>query len=249
MVHFVNNWDRCCPDANTSGGETNLLLSTLSETDWAIVSPRFEPVHLQDDQMLHESGCPITVAYFPTTAILSLTQPLNDGASPEVASVGREGMVGLPIVTGGGMMTTRVRVLASGIAYRVRSQDLQFGVERCEVLLQVLLRYLEALLRHISQVAFCNRHHALHAQVCCWVLLNFDRVQSNRLLLTQQKVADAIGVRRERITTALSQLHHDQVIRRSRGCIDLIDRLGLQEQACECYRVLREGWQLEAQHR
>lgn len=217
----------------------NLLLDALPKKERDMLRADFEFVHLRSDLVLHESGHRVSDAYFPTTAVLSLQQSMEDGATIETASVGREGMTGLPILTGGETMPARVSVQTAGFAYRINANNLRIRLDASSVLSQLLLRYTHALLAQVAQTAGCNRHHALSKQVCRWLLLNIDRTQSSEITLTQQTIADTLGVRREGITNVLRQLHDSGIVRRARGCIEILDRSKLEAGSCECYHMLR----------
>jgi CRP-like cAMP-binding protein len=217
----------------------NDLLGTLPEREWQKLAPHLEIVGLRADQLLCDSGQPIHHVYFPTIAIVSVLLTMEDGGSVEVAAIGHEGMTGIPIVTGGETMPNRIQVQSPGSAYRINAQCLRQQIAQSHFLRQLMLLYAHALLTQIAQTAACNRYHSLPRQLCRWLLIEMDRVGSDELVLTQQMIADMLGVRREGVTEAAGKLHDDGVIRHSRGHIKVLDRKGLESRACECYGVVK----------
>jgi CRP-like cAMP-binding protein len=217
----------------------NHLMGALPAQDWQAIAPTLELVHLRSEQLLCDSGQRIHHVYFPTTAIISLLHTMEDGSSAEVAAVGREGMTGVPILTGGETMPTRVQVQCPGFAYRMSAQALRGHLGRMDFLRRLMLLYMQALLTQVAQTAACNRHHSLSKQLCRWLLIDIDRSSTNELSVTQQLIADMLGVRREGVTEAAGQLHDAGLIYHSRGCIKVVDRAGLESRACECYGIVR----------
>ncbi|PLZ03567.1 Crp/Fnr family transcriptional regulator [Burkholderia sp. WAC0059] len=217
----------------------NHLLGALPPHEWQALTPHLELVHLRTEQLLCDAAQRIHHVYFPTTAIISMLLTMEDGSSVEVAAVGREGMTGVPILTGGETMPNRVQVQCAGFAYRMSAQCLRQHFERSDLLRRLLLLYMHALLTQVAQTAACNRHHSLSRQLCRWLLLESDRVASSDLIVTQQLIADMLGVRREGVTEAAGKLHHEGLICHSRGHIRIVDRDGLEARACECYRLVR----------
>jgi CRP-like cAMP-binding protein len=217
----------------------NHLMGALPAREWRLVAPTLELVHLRSEQLLCDSGQSIQHIYFPTTAIISLLHTMEDGSSSEVAAVGREGMTGVPVLTGGETMPTRVQVQCPGFAYRMSAQALRELLGRSDFLVRVMLLYMQALLTQIAQTAACNRHHSISKQLCRWLLIDIDRTSSNDLPVTQKLIADMLGVRREGVTEAAGQLHNAGLIYHSRGCIKIVDRDGLEARACECYGIVR----------
>src|SRR5471032_2309612 len=217
----------------------NHLLGALSVREWSAVVPDLELVQLRSEQLLCDSGQRIHHVYFPATAIISLLHTMEDGRCAEIAAIGREGMTGVPILTGGETMPTRVQVQCPGYAYRMNARTLLDHIQRSSVLQRLMLLYMQALLTQVAQTAACNRHHSLYKQLCRWLLIDMDSTASNKLQVTHQLVADMLGVRREGVTEAVGQLHAEGVISLSRGCIKVLDREELEARACECYSIVK----------
>jgi len=217
----------------------NHLLGALPVREWSALMPDLELVHLRNEQLLCDSGQRILHVYFPATAIISLLHTMEDGSCAEIAAIGREGMTGVPILTGGETMPTRVQVQCAGYAYRMNARTLLEHIQRSSLLQRLMLLYMQALLTQVAQTAACNRHHALRKQVCRWLLIDMDSTASNKLQVTHQLVADMLGVRREGVTEAVGQLHTEGIISLSRGCIEVLDREGVEARACECYEIVR----------
>ncbi|NLP61697.1 Crp/Fnr family transcriptional regulator [Paraburkholderia sacchari] len=217
----------------------NHLLGALPSHEWHALAPHLELVHLRTEQLLCDSGQRIHHVYFPTTAIISILSTMQDGSSMEIAAIGREGMTGVPVLTGGEAMPNRVQVQCTGFAYRMSAQDLRQHFARSDFLRRLMLLYMHVLLTQVAQTAACNRHHSLSQQLCRWLLIEVDRVASNDLMVTQQLIADMLGVRREGVTEAAGKLHGDGLIHHSRGRIRVLDRKGLEARACECYGLVR----------
>lgn len=217
----------------------NRLLAALPVEEFAPLSPHLELVTMPLGRVLNEPGLRMNHVYFPTTAIVSLLCVTKDGASAEVAVVGKEGVVGVPIFMGGGITTSRAVVQNAGYAYRLKRQLLNGEFDRAGPMQCLLLRYTQALLTQISQTAVCNRHHSLDQQLCHYLLQRLDRLPSNELTMTQELIANILGVRREGITEAARNLQNAGLIRYSRGKIILLDRPGLEARVCECYQVVK----------
>lgn len=225
----------------------NHLLAALPAADYARLLPHLEQVSLPLGEVLYESGRPLAHAYFPINAIVSLLYVMENGASAEIAVTGNEGIVGVALVMGGNTMTNRAVVQSAGHAYRLKGpllkQELRrFGGRRRGMLQLLLLRYTLALLTQMAQTAVCNRHHSIDQQLCRWLLLSLDRIQSNELHMTQELIANMLGVRREGVTEAAGKLQHAGLIHYSRGRITIMDRPGLEERVCECYEVVRQEY-------
>ena len=180
--------------------------------------------------------------YFPTTAIISLLYVTEDGGSAEIAIVGNEGMVGIAIFMGGGTMPNVAVVQSAGFAYRLKAKELQQEFNRSLPMRHLLLRYTQALLTQMAQTAVCNRHHSIEQQLCRWLLLSFDRLPSNELIMTQELISNMLGVRREGITDAARKLQSAGLIEYHRGRITLLDRQGLEDNVCECYSVVKKEY-------
>ncbi|WP_248324055.1 MULTISPECIES: Crp/Fnr family transcriptional regulator [unclassified Caballeronia] len=217
----------------------NHLLGALPSNEWELVAADLELVQLRAGQLLCDSGKRIHHVYFPTTAVITLLHTMEDGGSVEVAAIGREGMTGVPVLTGGDTMPTRVQVQVAGSAYRMTASALRAHFGRSDLLRRITLLYMQALLTQVAQTAACNRHHALSKQVCRWLLLQADRVRSDEMRVTQQSIADMLGVRREGVTEAVGKLHEAGVLHNTRGCIRLLDRAALEARSCECYGIVK----------
>ena len=223
-----------------SDSRQNHLLAVLPEPDTVRLLPHLELVPLPLGKALYESGDELNHVYFPTTAIVSLLYELEDGASAEIAVVGNEGIVGIALFMGGNTMPNRAVVQSAGHAYRLRGQMLKQEFSRAGALQHLLLRYTLALLTQMAQTAVCNRHHTVDQQLCRWLLLSLDRLESNVLHMTQELIANMLGVRREGVTEAAGRLQSAGLIHYSRGNITILDRPGLEERVCECYEVVRK---------
>jgi len=218
----------------------NHLLAALQPAEFERLAPHLEVVALRLGDVLCESGDLIRHLHFPTTSIISLQYALADGASSEVAGLGNEGVLGLPLFMGGQRTTHRAVVQTGGHGYRVPAAALMEEFNRTGPLFRLLLRHTQALIAQIAQTAACNRHHSLHQQLCRWLLLTLDRLPSNELTMTQELIASMLGVRREGVTEAAGRLQELQLIRYRRGHITVVDRAGLEAQVCECYGVVRK---------
>ena len=217
----------------------NNLLRALPDAEFERLLPELEPVDMLLGQVLYESGGQLRHVYFPTTAIVSLLYVMKDGASAEIAVVGNEGMVGVALFMGGETTTSRSVVQSAGHAYRLKGQFLKDEFTRATSLQYLLLRYPQALLTQMAQTAVCNRHHSIDQQLCRWLLLSLDRLSSNRLSMTQELIANMLGVRREGVTEAAGKLQADGLIQYNRGNIVVLDRPRLEARSCECYQVVK----------
>ena len=201
--------------------------------------PHMELATVALGQVLHERGAPIEDVYFPTDSIVSLLYVMDDGASAEISVVGNEGVTGVGLCMGAHISASQAVVQSAGYAYRLEGRILREEFRRNGSLHDRVLRYSQALLCQIAQTAVCNRHHTVDQQLCRWVLLSLDRLPTNKLIMTQQLIANMLGVRREGVTEAAGKLQKLGVIRYSRGRIAVIDRPKLESLACECYAVVR----------
>jgi CRP-like cAMP-binding protein len=217
----------------------NHLLGALSEEDWRSLEPHLELVRVKSPQLLCDADEPIRHMYFPTTAVMSMLYLMEDGATVEVAAIGNEGVVGVPVLTGGGTMPSRVEVRSSGFAYRVPASVFRKEFEKSMGIHRLMLLYIQALMTQIAQSALCNRHHSVNEQLCRWLLLAHDRLTTDELAVTQQMIANMLGVRREGVTEAAGKLQEAGLIRQRRGHITVLDRHGLEARACECYSMIR----------
>jgi len=216
----------------------------LPTAEFERIAPHLECVAMPLGDVLCESGSQFQHVYFPTTAIVSLHYAMENGASSEIAGVGNEGMVGVPLFMGGNTTPSQAIVYTGGFGYRLKARLLmeefnRSGGRRAGVVQSLLLRYTQALLAQISQTAVCNRHHSVEQQLCRWLLLTLDRLSSNDLIMTQELVASILGVRREGITQAAGHLQKAGCISYRRGHIAVLNRSGLESRVCECYAVVK----------
>lgn len=217
----------------------NRLLSVLPRNEQKYLYPRLELVPIVLGQVLGESGRALTHVYFPTTCVISLLYVLENGSSAEIALVGNEGLIGVAQFMGGDTMPSRAVAQSAGHAYRLPAQLLKQEFDRSIPLQHLLLRYTQALITQMAQTAVCNRYHSVEQQLCRWLLLMLDRSSSNKLVMTQELIANLLGVRREGITAAAGNLQGAGLIHYSRGRITIPDRTLLEARACECYRVVK----------
>jgi len=221
----------------------NRLLAMLPENDYERLIPDLDLVEMPSGEVIHESGRPLHHLYFPTSAIVSLQYVTKDGALAEIAGVGNSGMVGLSVFTGGMTTPDRARVLFGGYAYRMPSQVLRHELNspsgRTGALHRIFLRYTQARMTQIAQTVACNRHHSIGMRLCRWLLSSLDRSSSAELIVTQEAIAGALGVRREGITETIGKLRRAGFIHTQRGHVRVLDRAGLEAQTCECYQVIK----------
>jgi len=217
----------------------NKLLRVLPEAERERLFPHLELVKFSLGEVLYESGDAQRYIYFPLDAIVSLLYVLRSGASAEIAVVGNDGAIGVAIFMGGETTTNRAIVQSAGQAYRLSGARLQQEFDRHGNLLHVLLRYTQALITQMAQTAVCNRHHSVDQQLCRWLLLSLDRLGSNRITMTQELIANMLGVRREGVTDAAGKLQKLGVIEYRRGKITVLDRPQLEALSCECYEVVK----------
>jgi CRP-like cAMP-binding protein len=222
-----------------TGPERNQILMALPPAERERLFPHMKHVEMPSGMVLYESGVELRHIYFPVDSIVSLLYVLNNGASAEIAVVGNEGAVGVSLFMGGETTPSRAVVQSAGSAYRLSRARLKGEFNRHGQLLHVLLRYTQSLITQMAQTAVCNRHHALDQQLCRWLLLSLDRLDSNELRVTQELIANMIGVRREGVTEAAGRLQKLGVIRYTRGKITVLDRKRLEELSCECYAVVK----------
>jgi CRP-like cAMP-binding protein len=217
----------------------NALLAALPESVQDRVYPKLELVTLPLGKVIYESGDPIHEVYFPTDSIISLLYVMQSGASAEISVVGNEGMVGLALFMGGNSTPSRAIVQSAGHAYRWKEKWLKQELQASDELRVLLLRYTQALITQMAQTAVCNRHHTIDQQLCRWLLLSLDRLPTNKLSMTQELIANMLGVRREGVTEAAGKLQKLGVIEYKRGLITILDRSKLEELCCECYSVVK----------
>jgi CRP-like cAMP-binding protein len=217
----------------------NRLLRALPAAELDRLCPHLEPVSMPLGQVLYESGSELRHVFFPTTSIVSLLYVMQDGASAEIAVVGNEGMIGVALFMGGETTPSRAVVQSAGRAFRLKGQLLKSEFHRAADLQDLLLRYTQAQLTQMAQTAVCNRHHTVDQQLCRWLLLSLDRLPTNELVMTQELIANMLGVRREGVTEAAGKLQSMGIIEYRRGRISVLDRERMEEQTCECYRVVK----------
>ena len=220
----------------------NQLLAALPAAEWDRWLPQLEWVELPLGQVLYESGTTLSHVYFPLTAIVSLLYVMENGASAEIAVVGNEGIVGISLFMGGESTPSRAVVQSAGHGYRLNAQTMKDEFNRAGPVLHLLLRYTQALITQMAQTAVCNRHHTLDQQLCRWLLLSLDRLRGNDLVMTQELIANMLGVRREGVTEAALKLQKVGLIRYARGHISVLDRAGLEQRTCECYAVVKNEY-------
>jgi CRP-like cAMP-binding protein len=217
----------------------NHLLAALPAAEFDRLSPHLELVPMPLGAALYESGGRLQHVYFPTTSIVSLLYVLEDGSSAEIAVVGNEGILGISLFMGGETTPSRAVVQSAGHGYRLKAQLLKSEFNRAGPVLHLLLRYTQALITQMTQTAVCNRHHSVEQQLCRWLLLSLDRLSSNSITMTQELIANMLGVRREGVTEAAGNLQRAGLISYSRGRIEVLDRPGLETAVCECYAVVK----------
>ena len=220
----------------------NHLLAALPEADYERLLPQPDLVGLPLGWAVYESGSAQGYEYFPTNSIVSLLYVMEDGSPAEIAVVGNEGVVGISLFMGGESTPSRAVVQSAGYAYRLTGSLLKGEFERGGPLQHLLLRYTQALITQMAQTAVCNRHHAVEQQLCRWLLLSLDRLPSNEITMTQELIANMLGVRREGVTEAAGHLQAAGLIHYSRGKISVLDRLKLEAQVCECYAVVKREY-------
>lgn len=224
---------------NLQNPRQNHLLDALLKAEYNRISVGLELVHMPLGQVLYEPGGLLKYVYFPTTSIVSLLYVMENGASAEIAVVGNEGILGVSIFMGGDTTPSRAVVQSDGYGYRLKAQLMKDEFNRAGPVLRLLLRYTQALITQMSQTAVCNRHHSVEQQLCRWLLLSLDRLESNELVMTQELISNMLGVRREGVTEAAGKLQKSGLIHYSRGRIEVLDRPGLEKHVCECYHVVK----------
>lgn len=222
--------------------QENHLLAALPAAEFEHWRPHLELVDLSLGQVLYESGSTMTHVFFPITAIVSLLYVMEDGASAEIAVIGNEGVVGISLFMGGGSTPSRGVVQSAGVGFRLKAQVMKDEFDRAGPVLHLLLRYTQALITQMAQTAVCNRHHSLDQQLCRWLLLSLDRLRGSELVMTQELIANMLGVRREGVTEAALKLQSAGFIQYARGRISVLDREGLEKRTCECYAVVKKEY-------
>jgi len=230
---------RPAAEPNRPSPHQNHLLDALPANDFERIEPHLELIPMKLGDVLYEPGARLKYVYFPTTSIVSLLYVMKDGASAEIAIVGNEGILGISLFMGGETTPSRAVVQSAGYGFRLKSQLLKNEFGRFGPTLHLLLRYTQALITQMSQTAVCNRHHSVDQQLCRWLLLSLDRLASNELTMTQELIANMLGVRREGVTEAAGKLQDAGLIQYRRGKITVLDRPGLEARSCECYQVVK----------
>jgi CRP-like cAMP-binding protein len=228
--------------ALAAGPRENQLLARLPDEELVRWLPHLEPVEMPLGRVLYESGATLLYVYFPISAIVSLLYVMKDGASVELAVLGYEGIVGISRFMGGESTPSRAVVQSGGTGYRLKASLMQEEFNRAGTVMHLLLRYTQALITQMAQTAVCNRHHTLDQQLCRWLLLSLDRLRSNELIMTQELIANMLGVRREGVTAAAGRLHRAGLIDYQRGHISVLDRRQLERRTCECYAVVKREY-------
>ncbi|MGO9933772.1 MAG: Crp/Fnr family transcriptional regulator [Steroidobacteraceae bacterium] len=222
--------------------QSNHLLAALPDAEWQRWLPELQSVDMPLGQVLYESGTTLSHVYFPGTSIVSLLYVMENGSSAEIAVVGNEGIVGISLFMGGESTPSRAVVQSAGRGLRLSARMLKDEFNQNGPVLHLLLRYTQALITQMAQTAVCNRHHTLDQQLCRWLLLSLDRLQGDELVMTQELIANMLGVRREGVTEAALNLQRVGLIRYTRGHISVLDRAGLEKRTCECYAVVKKEY-------
>ncbi len=228
--------------APLSDPRQNHLLAAMPKPVWDRWRPELEFVEMPLGRVLYESGSTMTHVYFPTTAIISLLYVMENGASAEIAVVGNEGIVGISLFMGGESTSSRAVVQSAGWGYRLKAKAMKDEFNNNGPVLHLLLRYTQALITQMAQTAVCNRHHTLDQQLCRWLLLSLDRLHGDELAMTQELIANVLGVRREGVTECALKLQAAGIIRYQRGRITVLDRAALELRTCECYAVVKKEY-------
>ena len=218
----------------------NHLLAALLDAEFERLSPHLEAIPMRLGDVLYESGGKLSHVYFPTTSVVSLHYLLENGGSSEIAGVGNEGVLGISLFMGGDSTPSRAIVQTGGFGYRLPARILMEEFNRAGTVMRLLLRYTQALMTQMSQTAVCNRHHSVEQQLCRWLLLTLDRLPTNELTMTQELIANMLGVRREGVTEAAGRLQTRGYISYRRGHITVLNRKGLEQDVCECYEVVKK---------
>ncbi len=227
---------------HTDNALMNHLLAALPANEFARLEPDLSPVSLSLGEVIYESGELLEYIYFPTTAIISLLYIMENGSTAEIGMAGNDGLVGIALYMGGSTTPSRAVVQSAGNAFRLRSKALKFEFGLNGVFHNILLRYTQSLMTQISQTAVCNRLHSVEQQLCRWLLINHDLLQTNKLIMTHDLIANMLGVRREGVSIAAGNLQKKGLIKYVRGTITMLDRKGLEIAACECYQVVKDEY-------
>ncbi len=228
--------------ANSENALKNYLLAALPDNEYARVRSKLEPVSIKLGEVLYESGDKMDYVYFPTTAIISMLYVMENGATAEIGVVGNDGLIGNALFLGGDTTTSRAIIQSEGEAFKMQAKQVKTEFALGGKFQELLLRYTQALMTQISQTAVCNRLHSLEQQLCRWLLLSHDRLDSNVLVMTHDLISNMLGVRREGVTLAAQKLAKRKLIKNVRGTITVVDRQGLEEAVCECYEVVNNEY-------
>jgi len=223
--------------------QQNNLLAALPSAEFKRLEPDLELVQMKLGEVLYESGCELRYVYFPTTSIVSMLYVLEDGSSAEIAIVGNEGILGIALFMGGETTPNRAVVQSGGWGYRLKASAMRMEFKRGGPMMRLLLRYTQALITQMTQTAVCNRHHSIEQQLCRWLLLSLDRLSSDSITMTQDLIANMLGVRREGVSEAAGKLQKAGYISYYRGHITVLNRPALEKHVCECYRVVQVEFQ------
>ena len=226
--------------ARSHDGGNNLIIAAVPEPDYERLRPHFELIHLAAGSTLYEPNERLSHAYFPTTCVIALIAVMENGTSAQLALTGYEGLIGTSLLMGGGTKSNRGLVQCAGYAYRLPASILRRQLPLASNLRHWGLRFTHALVTQMGQTAACNRHHTIDQQFCRWLLMTLDRVAGNEIKMTQELIANMLGVQRERVTEVATQLRSDGLIQCSRGTITVIDRPRLERRVCECYAVVKK---------
>lgn len=230
------------PKAKEKETRKNFLLGSLPDTEFERVKSHLEPISLKLGQVLYESGDKMDYVYFPTTSIISLLYVMENGTTAEIGVVGNDGILGIALFMGGDTTPNRAVIQSAGEAFKMKAADLKDEFTLGGVFHNLLLRYTQALITQISQTAVCNRLHSVEQQLCRWLLLSHDRLDSDTLVMTHDLISNMLGVRREGVTKAARKLAAQKLIENVRGSITVLDRPGLEKAVCECYDVVHNEY-------
>ncbi|MBC7899686.1 MAG: Crp/Fnr family transcriptional regulator [Saprospiraceae bacterium] len=228
--------------SGVNNADQNHLLGSLDQADLKRVASKLEPVSFPLGEVLYESGDKFNYAYFPTTAVVSMLYLMENGGTAEIGIIGNDGILGVSLFLGGETTTSRAVIQSAGDAVRMKAADMKEEFAHGGRFQELLLRYTQALMTQISQTAVCNRLHEVEEQLCRWLLLSHDRLNSNTLVMTHDLISNMLGVRREGVTLAAKKLAEKGLIKNTRGTITIVDRQGLEAAACECYEIVNNEY-------
>lgn len=223
--------------------QKNHLLAALPKAEFVRIEPHLESVPLPLGKVIYEAGDKMTHIYFPTTAIISMLYIMENGGTAEIGIAGNNGLIGSALFMGSESTSSRAVVQSTGDGVRIKAKPLQTEFDRGGLFQKLLLRYTQTLMTQISQTAVCNRLHTVNQQLCRWLLINHDQLETNKLIMTQELIANMLGVRREGVTIAAKKLQERGLIKYVRGTITMLDRKGLEKAACECYQIVMDEYE------